>query len=112
MSWNTLYISGKKGFKEDINDRLLDSDLQIMPGNEGDNPELLLYWVDDSIPLRELKKTIGSRLVFKYRLQFFYALEDFQKENKESSSSFTTREKAMIREMNEWDSKQDYLHSA
>ncbi len=110
MSWNTIYITGKPGFKEEVSKSLEDSD-SVMPGSTGNDHEISLYWIDESIPLRELKKEIGSKIVFKYRLQFFGSLEELHRQQ-ENNSSLTPREEAMIREMNEWQNTQNYLHSA
>lgn len=34
-----------------------------------------LYWVDESTPVRAIKEAIGSKLVWKYRLNFYPSLE-------------------------------------
>jgi hypothetical protein len=111
MSWNTLYITGKSGFKEKVLEQLEGSDLSIMPGSTGNEQEVILLWVDDNLPLRSLKKAIGSKVIFKYRLQFFNNAEEWQS-LQENKASLTPREETMIREMNEWQHTQDYLHSA
>lgn len=111
MSWNTLYITGKPGFKEEILEKLDSADLPFMPGSTGNEQEISLFWIDDSLPLRDFKKAIGSKTVFKYRLQFFNSLEELQQEQ-EKNTSLTPREEAMIREMNEWQNTKNYLHSA
>lgn len=111
MSWNTLYITGKEGFKEKVLESLEDSDLSIMPGSTGNEQDIILLWIDDSLSLRSLKKAIGSKIVFRYRLQFFNTLEEWQKVQG-VVTSLTDREEAMIREMNEWQNTRDYLHSA
>lgn len=111
MSWNTLYIAGKEGFKEKVLESLEDSDLPIMPGSTGNDQDIILLWIDDSRSLRNLKKAIGSKIIFRYRLQFFNTLEEWQR-LKDHVASFTDREEAMIREMNEWQNNQNYLHSA
>ncbi len=111
MSWNTLYITGKEGFKEKVLESLEDSDLSIMPGSTGNDQDIILLWIDDSLPLRDLKKAIGSKIVFRYRLQFFNTLEEWQ-QSQRNITSLTDREEAMIREMNEWQNTRDYLHSA
>jgi hypothetical protein len=111
MSWNTIYITGKSGFKEEILKSLENSDLPFMPGSTGNEQDISLFWIDDSLSLRDFKKAIGSKVVFKYRLQFFNHLEELQGEQ-EKKPSLTPREEAMIREMNEWQNTQNYLHSA
>lgn len=111
MSWNTLYITGKPGFKEEVLESLEDSDLPIMPGSTGNEQDIILFWVDDTLPLRSFKKAIGGKVVFKYRLQFFSTLEE-RPQVQEKKSSLTPREEAMIREMNDWQNTKKYLHSA
>ena len=111
MSWNTIYITGKDGFKEKILESLEDSHLAIMPGSTGNEQDIILLWVDDNLPLRELKKAISSKIVFRYRLQFFNTLEEWQQEQG-NGTALTSREEAMISEMNEWQNTQNYLHSA
>ena len=111
MSWNTLYITGKGGFKEKVVESLEDSDLPIMPGSTGNDQDIILLWIDDSLPMKKLKKAIGSKIVFKYRLQFFNTLEEWQ-QTKDGVTSLTDREEAMIREMTDWQNTQNYLHSA
>jgi hypothetical protein len=111
MSWNTLYITGKPGFKQEVLKSLEDSDLAVMPGSTGNEQEAILFWIDDSLPLRELKKEIGGKIIFKYRLHFFNTQEEWQ-QAQEKKSSLTSREEAMIREMTDWQSTKKYLHSA
>lgn len=111
MSWNTLYITGKPGFKEEVLESLDGSDLPVMPGSTGNEQDISLFWIDDSLPIRAFKKAIGSKIVFKYRLHFFKSLEELQRQQ-EKNTSLTPREEAMIREMNEWQNTQNYLHSA
>ena len=110
MTWNTIYITGKPGFKEEVSKSLEDSD-SVMPGSTGNDQDVSLFWIDDTLPLRAFKKAIGSKIVFKYRLQFFSSLEELQRQQ-EKNTSLTPREEAMIREMNEWQTTQNYLHSA
>ena len=107
MAWTTLYITGKPDFKEEVLQNLESSDISFLPGSDADE-NLFLVWVDENLPLRDFKKAIGSKTVFKYRLQFFTTLTQHQTEvNKET---LTPREEAMIREMNDWEVK--YRHSA
>jgi hypothetical protein len=110
MSWNTIYITGKSGFKEEVSKSLQDSD-SVMPGSTGNDQDVSLFWIDETLPLRDFKKAIGSKILFKYRLQFFNSLEELQRQQ-ENNTSLTPREEAMIREMNEWQTTQNYLHSA
>jgi len=110
MGWNTIYITGRPGFKEEVSKSLEDSD-SVMPGSIGNDHEVSLFWIDESLTLRDFKKEIGGKTIFKYRLQFFNSLEELQHQQ-EKNNSLTPREVAMIQEMSEWQITQKYLHSA
>jgi hypothetical protein len=60
-----------------------------------------LYWVDENISLKEFKKAIGSKLVWKYRLQFYPCLEDFIEAQNQSrqTAGFTPEDIALIEGM-------------
>jgi hypothetical protein len=81
MGWNTLYITGKSDFREEVRERLEDSKLDFMPGYTGTLPmngEVHdLYWVNEKIALRQFKEAVGSKLIWKYRLKFYPSLEAF-----------------------------------
>ncbi len=111
MSWNTIFITGKPGFRQEVLKNLNDSDISIMPGSTGNEQDVSLFWIHENLSLRDFKKAIGSKIVFKYRLQFFNSLEELQVQQ-EKNTSLTPREEAMIREMSEWQTTQNYLHSA
>jgi hypothetical protein len=102
MGWVTIYITGKDDFREDLRKKLEDSDLNLMPGYTGgtDNTETYtdLYWVDEKIKLRELKEAIGSKLIWKYRLNFFTSLEAFiESQNAtKGNEEATAEEKALF----------------
>ena len=105
MRWVTIYITGKEDFREEVGKKLEDSDLKIMPGyNGGSGPGELhndLYWIDEKLPLREFKEAIGSKLIWKYRLQFYTTLEAFlESQNpRKTNSEFTAEERALLAEV-------------
>jgi hypothetical protein len=105
MGWVTIYITGKSDFRKEVGEKLEDSDLNIMPGYTGGSgdsePFSDMYWVDEKIKLRELKEAIGSKLVWKHRLQFYPSLESFlETQNaKRNSSELNAEEKALLREI-------------
>ena len=107
MAWSTLYITGKKDFQEEVIENLKNSDVPYLPGSSGES-NLIMIWVDDKLPLRDLKIAIGSKTLFKYRLQFFTSPEQHHME--ESKEKLTAREEAMIREMSDWEAR--YRHTA
>jgi len=107
MAWSTLYIAGRKDFQSEVSEKLRDSDISYLPGSSGES-SLIMIWVDETLPLRDLKIAIGSKTVFKYRLRFFSTPEEHQANG--SQEKLTAREQAMIREMSDWEAR--YLHSA
>lgn len=104
MVWLTVYITGKADFREEVLKKLNASNLHFMPGYTGASVDLDthdLYWLDERIDMRDFKRAIGGKLVWKYRLNFFTSLEDFiefQNMNKKSLE-FTSEEKALLAKM-------------
>jgi hypothetical protein len=95
MGWVTIYITGREDFREDLREKLDDSDLKVMSGYTGGSDGVDnfsdLYWVDEKIKLREFKEAIGSKLIWKYRLKFFTSLEAFiESQNAKRNESFET----------------------
>lgn len=102
MSWMTLYITGKGDFRQDVRRKLEHSSIPSMPGYMDYTPDQPadLYWLDGTVPLRQIKETIGSKLIFKYRLRFYHTLEAFMaSRNTQSGEELTMRERQMITEM-------------
>lgn len=106
MGWTTFYINGKGDFQEEVGKKLDHSDLKLMPGYTGGtstNPEFSsdLYWVDETVDLREFKEAIGSKLIWKYRLRFYTSLEAFieSQNDPKSTVDFTAEERALMAEM-------------
>jgi hypothetical protein len=106
MGWVTLYITGKEDFREEVGKKLEDSDLNVMPGYTGGSTVeggvySDMYWIDEKLKLRDLKEAIGSKMVWKYRLNFYTSLESFieSQNKKKSSSDFTAEERALLAEI-------------
>jgi hypothetical protein len=105
MGWTTLYITGKTDFREEVREKLEGSDLAIMPGYTGNSNTVEphdLYWVDEQVKLREVKEAIGSKLIWKHRLQFYASLEEFiesQNRKQKPATEFTAEDLALIAEM-------------
>ena len=104
MGWVTLYITGKEDFREDVGEKLEDSNLKLMPGYTGGvqtgDQYHDMYWVDETVKLRDVKEVIGSKLVWKYRLKFYTSLEDFvESQNPKKSTEFTAEERALLAEI-------------
>jgi len=99
MNWITIYISGKPGFEKEVSDNLEGSDFAFMPGSLEHNG-LALYWINEYADLRDFKKAIGSKTVFKYRLRFYSSVEEFvESQNNVRINYFTKEEQALIRKM-------------
>ncbi len=79
MNWKTVYIVGKEGFNDEVLRHLERSGLDFMSGyHTRETAEAqALYWVPETMKMRELKEGIGAKTVFKYRLRFFESLEQF-----------------------------------
>ncbi|MBX2916391.1 MAG: hypothetical protein KF856_14070 [Cyclobacteriaceae bacterium] len=105
MTWSTLYISGKPGFKEAILDKLSHPGRFYLPGSFDTEHELLLYWIDSNVPLRNFKNEIGSKLIFKYRLRFHAVVPE-----ESTDTRLSVQEKALVKKMAEWE--EHYRHSA
>lgn len=80
MGWITVYVTGKSDFREEVRRKLEASDVDFMPGYTGGSSDMdthELYWLDERADLRTFKEAIGSKLIWKYRLQFYTSLEAF-----------------------------------
>jgi hypothetical protein len=104
MGWATIYITGKSDFREEVREKIEDSDLKVMPGyTESSSTEEYhdLYWVDEKVKLRQIKEAIGSKLIWKYRLKFYESLEAFiESQNKQQPSpELTGEDLALIQAM-------------
>jgi hypothetical protein len=104
MNWTTLYITGRGDFREDVFRKLENGDIDFMPGyldSSAGRGFFDLYWVDESSNLQDFKKTIGSKLIWKYRLRFYCNLEDFTEalNNSAVSKRFTEEENSLMEAM-------------
>jgi len=113
MEWVTVYIAGKPGFKEEVLRNLEGSRFPFMPGT-AENDSLYLFWMDERSSLRDFKKAIGSKTVFKYRLQFYPSLEKYNEAKKSNpETTFSKQEKDLIYKMSAWEAtNRIYRHSA
>jgi hypothetical protein len=113
MGWITIYITGKADFREDVGKKLEDSDLKLMPGyngGAGDGEAFSdLYWIDEKVKLREIKEAIGSKLIWRYRLNFYTSLEEFiESQKNKRSTEFSDEERALLAEMQASVYREDY----
>jgi hypothetical protein len=102
MSWVTVYMRGRKGFRKEILAKL---ERTWLPGSHGENNDLLMFWIEEASRLRSLKMAIGSKLIFKYRLRFFTDLDSDLKAEKRQSSEFSTMETEMMTRMVQWEER-------
>jgi len=80
MGWITVYMTGKVDFREEVLRKLEGSNVNFMPGNTGASFDMDthdLYWLDERVDIRAFKQAIGSKMIWKYRLNFFTSLEAF-----------------------------------
>ena len=98
MEWVMIYLEGKPGFIDEVVENLDRSKVRYMSGAP-ESESLYLFWIDEKLSLRDFKKAIGSKTVFKYRLCFFSSIEHYlesKKSNKEIV--FTPREQELSTE--------------
>lgn len=76
MGWVTVYIRGKSGFKPDVLRHLESARVSFLPGFANEKG-VDLYWIPEDLTIRDFKKAIGAKTVFKYRLRFYASVEEF-----------------------------------
>lgn len=103
MNWNTVYITGRPDFRDEVRRKLDHSHLNYMPGYIDNSMSRFmhdLFWLDESISPRNFKEAIGSKLIWKYRLRFYTNLEEFvQSQNQQQDEALTKEELEMIAAM-------------
>ncbi len=81
----TIYIQGRDKKKKAVRKALLKSELvegdHYIEGNH--TGEFLLYWITSRITLKEFKIAIGSKIVWKYRLEFYESVESTMPKKKD-----------------------------
>ena len=104
MNWRTIYIKGTGDFREEVR-RKLEHNPMVMPGSLGASTESPytydLYWVDKKTDIRDFKKAIGARTIWKYRLRFYNSLEAFIESQHVPSRGFSKDEQNWIDAMRE-----------
>jgi len=74
----TIYIKGRGYYKYGVRKGLERSNLKegkdYIEGTNGSN--FLLIWIREDMELRELKKAITAKHIFKYRIRFYNTIED------------------------------------
>jgi hypothetical protein len=109
MGWIQIFIHGNKGCGPDIMRQVAQSGIKHMPGTIAEDENVGLYWVDEKITIRNFKKAIGGKIIWKHRLRFFTSLEKLNEYyDCPANESLTPQEKALINSMEE----SRYRHSA
>lgn len=107
MNWITVYITGKADFREEVRKRLENSNINFMPGYTGASSDMdthELYWLDDKVDLRDFKQAIGSKLIWKFRLNFYTSLEAFiEAQNKKRETEEIAEQASLYLKMMEAD---------
>ncbi|HMG92366.1 MAG TPA: hypothetical protein VK589_20050 [Chryseolinea sp.] len=101
MSWVTVYMRGREGFRREVLAKL---ERTWLSGSHEANNGLLMFWIEDIARLRSLKIAIGSKLIFKYRLHFFTDLDFHLKAEKRETTEFSMVETEMVTKMVKWES--------
>jgi hypothetical protein len=109
MSWSTVYIRGKDDFQAAIIKKLERTWMQGSPEVEGD---LVMFWLPYTATLQSLKRAIGSRLIFKYRLHFITNLNSHLKIRTDDLTRLSLLESEMVKKMVTWDQAQRDLSEA
>lgn len=92
-----IYIIGNQGFSEPLNKKLHDTSVFIR-GQADVNvtgKEVQLYWITSRSALRGFKNAIGADLIWKYRLNFFFDLDEIVSEESKSEE-WSEEEKALM----------------
>lgn len=112
MGWTTIYIQGKSGCSEEVLHNLEHSGIKFMPGSAFGEKNTLLFWVDEKLSMRDFKKAIGSKTVFKYRLRFFTNLEKVHAFNEPDLETLTPQEESLLRQIRLDDAQHHYKYTA
>jgi hypothetical protein len=102
MAWKTLYVTGRAGFDAAILHYLERSDIHFLTGSFNAH-DTYLFWVTNHFVLQDLKKAIGGKVIFKYRMRFFFEVDAFlsSRDMGKQGHRFTTDQEAMFRDLND-----------
>lgn len=102
MTWKIVYVTGREGFDEELATNLRGSEINFLPGSF-DAEGTYLVWVTEDALLADIKKTVGTRTIFKYRMRFFPTVIDLQaaRGKRKAKYEFTAEQESMFRELND-----------
>lgn len=112
MGWITVFIQGKSGCTEDVLKNLEHSGVKFMPGSVSGEKNTALFWVDEKLSMRDFKRAVGSKTVFKYRLRFFTSLEKAHAFSDPDLTKLTPHEESLLKEIRLEETQRHYKHSA
>ncbi|MBS1951576.1 MAG: hypothetical protein OJF59_001250 [Cytophagales bacterium] len=93
----TIYVVGNPGFLE-LHRKHLDDNSKFLRGHvsvQVPGKEVQLFWIHSKKGLKEFKRAIGADLIWKYRLRFYFDMEEFTP--KEEKSELNADEKILMR---------------
>jgi hypothetical protein len=97
---------GKGKFHDDVMRHLDRSGLEVMSGyhTRQSTEQHELFWIPETMTIREFKEGVGAKTIFRHRLRFFESLEQFIETITVTSTEFTEDEKRKVQRMRMMDS--------
>ena len=102
MHHNRSVYRGAEGFHEDVLPKLRE---KYLSGNL-ETGNLMMVWIPGVGKLRSLKIAIGSKIILKYRLQFYTSVRPTVKTLAKSSIELFKGEPETINQMTVWQNRQ------
>ncbi|MCU0421100.1 MAG: hypothetical protein MUC38_15745 [Cyclobacteriaceae bacterium] len=93
MSWVPIYIRGKKGFKDAVAAK---REVTWLRGSTDGEVDLAMFWLRQGDDLVDLKRAIGSKLIFKFRIHFITDLDVHLAHLNKTPTFFSDAEKELI----------------
>ena len=100
MAWKTLYVTGRTGFDLELVNRLKRSSEDFLTGSFNSNGTYL-FWIADNFAVGDLKKIVGGKSIFKYRMRFFLKADAFvsHRDQGKMIHRFTAGQEQMFRDL-------------
>ena len=101
MAWKTLYVTGRSGFDGELVNKLKRSGEDFLTGSFNSDGTYL-FWITDNFVLKSLKRIVGGKTIFKYRMRFFLGIDAFVtfRDKDKERHGFTADQEQMFRDMN------------
>ena len=98
MDWKSIYTAGKPGFSHEVFRGFKNLETDFMTGSfiEGVTYH---YWIPQTFNLDDLKREIGAKQIFKFRIRFFLNEEDYItfRDRDKKNHRFTAAQEQMFR---------------